>query len=303
MQAPGFETPLAAAIADLPPGLRTRFAPAPTGYLHLGHVANAAVTWRVARMSGGSVVLRIEDHDRQRCRPEYETALLDDLAALGFEPDVPPVGSFRDPGSPSFYRQSDNDDAYTAAVDRLDAIGLVYACDCSRSTFDAWAAAHGRAWVGPGCPGACAARRLPRARAGISWRLALGGDDEAWTDEARGPQSGQVAPRGDQPIRDRHGNWTYALCVVVDDLRHDIGLVIRGEDLLDATPLQIRLGRILGRELPPRFLHHPLIRRPDGRKLSKADGSTAVRELFAAGHSAGDVRAAAERLIGLRSQD
>jgi glutamyl-tRNA synthetase/glutamyl-Q tRNA(Asp) synthetase len=294
----GFGAALEAAIGDLPGGLRTRFAPAPTGYLHLGHVANALVTWNVARATRGRVVLRVEDHDRQRCRQAYEAALLDDLEALGFAPDEPSIESLRS-GRPSAWRQSDNGSVYEAAVAELDSWDLVYACDCSRSTFLAWAADHGRTWPGPGCPGGCAGRHLARDERGVSWRVALGDGEEPWTDLVLGPRSGSPALTGDLPIRDRHGNWTYGLCVVVDDLRHGIDLVTRGEDLLAATPAQVRLGRLLGRATPPRFLHHPLIRRPDGRKLSKADGATAVRELLAAGTPAGEVRRRAAQAIGI----
>ena len=112
----GFGAALDAAIAELPRGLRTRFAPAPTGYLHLGHVANAVVVWGVATATRGAVILRIEDHDRQRCRPEYEVALLDDLEALGFVPGEPPIAEFRT-GLPSPYRQSDNDRTYATAAE------------------------------------------------------------------------------------------------------------------------------------------------------------------------------------------
>ena len=256
------------------------------------------MVWGVARATGGRVILRIEDHDQQRCRPAFEAALLDDLQALGFMPDEPPLESLRT-GSPSPYRQSDNGPAYAAAVEGLRARGLVYACDCSRTTFAAWAAAHGRRWHGPGCPGDCAARGLSSQAAGVAWRAALGGGEECWTDLVLGPRSGEPSGDGDLPVRDRHGNWTYALCVVVDDLRHGIDLVIRGEDLLDATPAQVRLGRLLGRPAPPHFLHHPLIRRPDGRKLSKADGATGVRELLALGTTAFEVRVNAANAIGL----
>ena len=287
-------------MTGLPSGLRTRFAPAPTGYLHLGHVANALVVWDVAQAARGSVILRIEDHDRQRCRPEFEAALLDDLEALGFAPDEPSIAELRD-GRPSSYRQSDNGRTYATAVALLDAKGLVYACDCTRSTFAARAARRGVRWSGPGCPGGCAERHLSRDEPGLTWRLAMGGTDEAWTDLALGPQSGPATTAGDLPVRDRHGNWTYALCVVVDDLRHQIDLVIRGEDLLEATPAQVRLGRLLGRGEPPRFLHHPVIRRPDGRKLSKADGATSVRELLAAGSGSTELLARAGAAIGLPS--
>jgi glutamyl/glutaminyl-tRNA synthetase len=268
-------------LAALPRGALTRFAPAPTGYLHLGHVANAVWTWGMATATGGRVLLRIEDHDRQRCRPVFDAALLEDLAWLGFAPDLGPV------------RQSDPDalDAYAAAMERLRADDLVYGCTCTRATFTSWAAAHGRAWSGPGCPGSCRERGLD----GPVLRVALGGGSETWMDGLVGPCSDEVAPASDLPIRDRHGNWTYGFCVVVDDLRQDIGLVVRGRDLLHATPTQIRLARLLGRASPAVFLHHRLIRRPDGSKLSKSGGDTGVRDLRAAGMTAADLigRAAA----------
>lgn len=262
--------------------VRTRFAPAPTGYLHLGHVANAIWVWGLARTGGAAVLLRIEDHDRKRCRPEYEAALLEDLAWLGFTPDEGPV------------RQSDDDAPYTAALDRLRDDGLVYGCDCSRSTFEAWAAEHGRRWHGPGCPGGCGERGLD----GPVLRAALGGGSERWMDALVGPCSDDVARDGDLPVRDRDGHWTYAFSVVVDDLRQDIDLVVRGRDLLGATAVQIRLGRLFGREAPATFAHHPLVRGPDGRKLSKAGGATAVRDLRAAGRSAAEVIESAAAAAG-----
>lgn len=262
-------------------------------------MANALAVWGAAAATGGSVVLRIEDHDRQRCRPTFEAAILDDLEALGFAPDEPTIGSLRR-GGPSPYRQSDNDAAYADAVAALDEAGLVYACDCSRATFSTWTTEHGERWTGPGCPGACAARGIPRAATATAWRVALGDGDEAWTDLVQGSRSGSPADGGDLPIRDRHGSWTYALCVVVDDIRHGIDLVVRGEDLFDATPAQVRLGRLLGREQPPRYLHHPLIHRPDGRKLSKADGATGVRELLRDGATPAELRRRAAAAIGLK---
>ena len=253
----------------------TRFAPAPTGYLHLGHVANAVWTWGLAATRRAEVLLRIEDHDRQRSRREYDAALLEDLDWLGFRADRGPV------------HQTDRDalESYQEALRSLSERGLVYACDCSRATFAAWAATHGRPWSGPGCPGGCRGRAVDAP----TLRAALGGGDESWMDELVGPCRDDVAPTGDLPIRDRHGNWTYGFCVVVDDLRHGVDLVVRGRDLLHATPSQIRLARLLGRETAPTFAHHPLIRRPDGRKLSKSAGDTAVRELRDAGRSAAEV--------------
>ena len=115
-----------------------------------------------------------------------------------------------------------------------------------------------------------------------------------------GPCADEVAAAsGDMPIRDRDGNWTYGFAVVVDDLRQSIDLVIRGRDLLSATPTQIRLARLLGRGTPPTFAHHALIRRPDGSKLSKADRDTSVREMRAAGRSAADLIGAAAAASGL----
>jgi glutamyl/glutaminyl-tRNA synthetase len=257
----------------LPPGPTTRFAPAPTGYLHLGHVANALWVWGAARSAAGRVVLRIEDHDRQRSRPSYESAILEDLDWLGFIAEVGPV------------RQSDSDGqaAYGRARARLAADGRIYGCDCTRSTFARWAAAHGQPWVGPGCPGSCRGRRLGTTAGTL--RVDLGDGTEAWDDLLAGPCVGPVAPAGDLVVRDRHGSWTYGFCVVVDDLRQVVDLIVRGRDLLHATPTQIRLARLLGRPTPPVLLHHPLIRRPDGSKLSKSAGDTGVRELRAAGHS------------------
>jgi glutamyl-tRNA synthetase/glutamyl-Q tRNA(Asp) synthetase len=276
----------------------TRFAPAPTGRLHLGHLANAIYVWGLARRFGARVVLRIEDHDRQRCRPEYEHALLDDLDRLGIAADEPSTDALR--RGPSPFRQSDNDDEYRAALALLEGVGLAYACDCTRSTFAAWRTGHRASWSGPGCPGNCRERALPTVPdTGV--RVALGDGDEAWVDVLRGPASGAVAPRGDLLVRDRNGNWTYALCVVVDDLRHGIDLVVRGEDLLDATAPQIRLARLLGRTVPPTFAHHPLIRRPDGTKLSKADGATAIGELLDSGAPPARLFGEAASRVGLQS--
>jgi glutamyl-Q tRNA(Asp) synthetase len=230
------------------------------------------------------VLLRIEDHDRQRCRPEFDAAVLEDLAWLGFVPDAGPV------------RQGDPDaqTAYVAALERLGGDGLVYGCNCTRATFEGWAKARGRAWSGPGCPGGCRGR----GATGPVVRVALGGGSETWMDALVGPCSDEVASAGDLPIRDSHGNWTYGFCVVVDDLRQGVGLVVRGRDLLHATPGQIRLARLLGRATPPVFLHHPLIRRPDGSKLSKSDSDTGVRELRAAGARATELIARAAAATG-----
>ena len=277
-------------------GPTTRFAPAPTGRLHLGHLANAIFVWGLARRLDGRVLLRVEDHDRQRCRPEHEAALLDDLDRLGIAADEPSTDELR--AGESSFRQSDNGAWYDAALDQLARATEVYPCDCSRSTFAAWRAANGRAWTGPGCPGGCRMRSLAPRR-DLTLRADLGDGDERWEDLLVGLRSGPVAPDGDLPIRDRNGNWTYAFCVVVDDMRHEVDLVVRGEDLVDATPEQIRLGSVLGRAAPATFAHHPLVRRPDGSKLSKADGATSIGDLLDAGRSPADVFGEAAARVGL----
>ena len=280
----------------LPAAPTTRFAPAPTGDLHLGHLVNAAYVWGVARASGGTVVLRIEDHDRQRSRAEHERGLLADLDALGLRPDRASTDALR--SGPSGYRQSDCGPRYVAALARLRERGLAYACDCARSTFAAWSRDHGSTFTGPGCPGRCRERGL--VDDGVTpLRVDLGEGEEHWVDLLLGPMSDSPTRAGDPLLRDRHGNWTYGFCVVVDDLEHGIDLVIRGRDLLDATAGQLRLARLLGRETPPSFLHHALIRKADGSKLSKADGDTSVRSLLAAGHTAGELLGEAAAAVGL----
>lgn len=249
-------------------------------------MANALWVWGLAGITNSRVLLRIEDHDRERCRPEYDAAILEDLVWLEFEPDAGPV------------RQREDPEPYAAALGRLRADGLAYACDCTRSTFAAWTAEHGTAWRGPGCPGGCLTRNLADD-GGLTVRVALGDGEERWDDLLLGSQTGVPVETGDLAIRDRHGNWTYAFAVVVDDLRQSISLVVRGEDLADATPAQIRLGRLLGRAEPPAFAHHALIRKPGGAKLSKADGDTGVRDRRTAGQRPEEVIGAAAASVGL----
>ena len=275
----------------------TRFAPAPTGRLHLGHLANAIYVWGLALRHGARVVLRIEDHDRQRCRPEYETALLDDLDRLGITADEPSTDALRS-GEPSRFRQSDLGATYEGALASLEVQGRSYGCECTRSTFAAWREAHGPVFSGPGCPGGCRDRFLDPGP-GIGIRVALGGGGESWADLLLGRIVARVAASGDLLIRDRNGNWTYALCVVVDDIAHGVDLVVRGEDLVDATASQVRLARLLGRPAPPAFAHHPLVLRPDGSKLSKADGDTAIGDLLDAGMRAEELFGEAAFRIGL----
>jgi glutamyl-Q tRNA(Asp) synthetase len=269
-------------------GWRTRFAPAPTGYLHLGHLVNAIHVWGIARAFGGTVRLRLEDHDLTRCKPEYEAALLEDLEWLGFVPDEATVREFR--SGPTPHRQSDNGAAYARALARLHAAGLVYPCTCSRRDV---LRVVGDVPPGdePCYPGTC--RTTPRAAESTRARRVQLSDDEVRFDDLRLGLQQQVpaTQSGDVLVRDRFGHWTYQFAVVVDDLDQAVDVVIRGEDLLSSTGRQVLIGRALGRATPPQYLHHPLLLHADGRKLSKAASDTSLRELRAAG-------ATAESLIG-----
>jgi glutamyl/glutaminyl-tRNA synthetase len=289
---------LAALRRRLPARPLTRFAPSPTGYLHLGHVANAVYVWGIARALGGRVLLRMEDHDRGRCRPAYEAAALEDLDWLGLESDLGPTGEFRGGSSP--YRQSDCSACYEEALSRLAEQGKVFACDCSRKDIAADAGdVFNEETV---YPGRCRDRGL-EAAPGRGLRLRIEPGSERFVDGRLGEQSQEPATQcGDLLLRDRLGQWTYQLAVVVDDLRHGVDLVIRGEDLLSSTGRQLRIARLLGRDDPPVFVHHPLISRPDGAKLSKASGDTGIRELRRAGVRPPTVLGRAAWLTGLLDQ-
>jgi glutamyl-tRNA synthetase/glutamyl-Q tRNA(Asp) synthetase len=267
----------------LPPPVLTRFAPAPTGFLHLGHVVNALYVWGLAEARGGQVRLRIEDHDRQRSRPAYARAIVEDLSWLGFEHDGPIVC------------QREREDVYRAALARLAGQGLVYGCTCTRAALQQPAAAAG---VERRYANTCRTRGLAPVD-GVGWRLRIDGGDEHFDDLLAGPHHQDPAAQGgDLLLRDRLGNWTYQFAVVADDLQQGITHVVRGEDLLASTGRQIRLARLLGRHTPPAFAHHPLVMKTPTEKLSKSDGATGVRELRASGWSAADVRHEATRLAG-----
>jgi glutamyl-tRNA synthetase/glutamyl-Q tRNA(Asp) synthetase len=271
----------------------TRFAPAPTGLLHLGHVVNAIHVWGLAARHGAEVLLRIEDHDRQRSRPEYEAGVLDDLDWLGFRADRFPTAAFRAGVCDS--RQSDRDAVYRQTTRDLHARGLVYGCTCSRQRLGPARPAD-RALT---CRGQCRDRGLPLDD-GMAWRVRIDAGTEAFDDLLLGAKS-QTPDRdlGDVAIRDRHGNWTYQFAVTVDDLLQHVDLVVRGRDLLPSTGLQIRLARLIGRPTPPRFAHHPLLMKSATEKLSKSDGDTGIADLRAAGMAPGEVIGRAAWQIGL----
>ena len=268
--------------------MTTRFAPAPTGRLHLGHVLNAATVWGAARLLEHQVLLRIEDHDQHRSRPAFEQAILDDLDWLGFGPDIYPTAAFRRGRCAG--RQSDRMEHYLTAAADLDARGLLYGCDCTWAALLAGARSTAGEWVHPE---SCRERRLALGT-GLGWRVRIDPGVERFDDLQLGPQAQDPAAQGgDLLIRDRRGNWTYQFAVTVDDWLQSIDLVVRGTDLLDSTGRQIRLARMLGRETPPQFLHHPLIMKSATQKLSKSDGDTAVADLRARGWSPEDVLSAA----------
>jgi glutamyl-tRNA synthetase/glutamyl-Q tRNA(Asp) synthetase len=262
----------------------TRFAPSPTGYLHLGHVVNAIYVWGVAQALAGDVIVRIEDHDRIRSRPAFEDALLEDLQWLGFVGDT----------ATSIVRQRERDDIYHEALARLRRVAHVYACDCSRTTF------RGELY-----PGHCRHRGLEE-RPGRGLRLQFDPGVEQAEDLLLGSiQQTPAEQCGDLLLKDRDGHWTYQFAVTVDDLHQRVTLVTRGADLLSSTGRQVRLGNLLRRAgvsntpWPPHYLHHPLVLDEGGTKLSKSTGATGVRHLRATGLTPGEVigmAAAAVRL-------
>jgi len=269
----------------------TRFAPAPTGWLHLGHALNAAYVWGVARERGGRVLLRIEDHDRERCRPEYESGILDDLDWLGYRPDIFPTSAFRAGSSDG--RQSNRDRIYRDAVRILSSQGLAYACDCTRREI---ARHSSEDHVELRYTGHCRDRGLA-LQDGRGWRVRMDPGVERFVDGRLGAQEQDPSAQcGDLLIRDRQGNWTYQFCATVDDWRQNIDVVIRGVDLLPSTGRQIRLARLLGRTQPPAFFHHPLIMKSPSQKLSKSDRDTGIRDLRARGWTPEQVKAAAQAL-------
>lgn len=271
--------------------MRTRFAPAPTGWLHLGHVLNAEYVWT----SGAEVLLRIEDHDRERCRPEYEAGILDDLDWLGYRPDIFHTDAFR--AGVCDGRQSDRETVYREAVDVLARAGVVYACDCARAVIEERTSGLRSPTSELRYDGHCRDRGLPLAD-GYGWRARMDPGVERFADRRLGSQEQDPSVQcGDVLVRDRLGNWTYQFGASVDDFRHGIDLVIRGEDLLASTGRQIRLARLLGREQPSTFLHHALIMKSPDQKLSKSDGDTGIRELRGRGLTPAQVKAEVRHII------
>jgi glutamyl-Q tRNA(Asp) synthetase len=276
----------------------TRFAPSPTGYLHLGHVRSALAGWRAAREAGGGrFLLRIEDIDRTRCRPHFTAAITEDLAWLGLDWDGP------------IRRQSEHFADYRAALAQLEAAGLLYPCFCTRRGIQAEIARAGSAPHGPSglgemglsYPGTCrrlgAAERAARREAARDYALRL---DVAAALKRTGPLVWQddghpvaAAPTaGDVVLARKEVPTSYHLAVTVDDALQGVTLVTRGADLYAATHIHRLLQALLG--LPtPRYRHHPLLTDTDGRRLAKRDGATTIRAMRDAGMTPEEVIAAA----------
>ncbi|MFO6451968.1 MULTISPECIES: tRNA glutamyl-Q(34) synthetase GluQRS [unclassified Aeromicrobium] len=243
-----------------------RFAPSPSGDLHLGNLRTAVLAWLFARADGRPFLMRVEDLDRQRSRPEFEASQLADLASLGLTWDGPVV------------RQSERDPLYAAALERLTAAGLTFECFCTRREIaEAVSAPHGPPGSYPGtCRDLTESEREAR-RAERSPAIRLRARERSWTirDELHGEVEGHV---DDLVLRRGDGAHAYNLAVVVDDADQGVDQVVRGDDLLDAAPAQAYLTHVLGAPAPV-YAHVPLALNAEGRRLAKRDGDVTLRDL------------------------
>ena len=263
-----------------------RFAPSPTGPLHLGNLRTALLAWLFARSAGARFLVRVEDLDRSRVRPGMEEAQLSDLRALGLDWDGPVV------------RQSERMELYEDATDQLDADGLLYPCYCTRAEIRAAVSAPHGISTADRYPGTCreltAAQRAEREAAGRPPALRVRSEDAriAFEDRLLGSFEETV---DDFVVRRNDGTPAYQLAVVVDDAAQGTGEVVRGADLADSTPRQILLARLLS--LPePAYTHVPLVLGPDGRRLAKRHGAVALSDR---GEGPDEVRAWMARTLGL----
>ncbi|MGB5869320.1 MAG: tRNA glutamyl-Q(34) synthetase GluQRS [Albidovulum sp.] len=278
--------------------MRTRFAPSPTGPLHLGHAYSAILAYDLAQAAGGEFVLRIEDTDLARCRPEWEALIYEDLNWLGLTWGAP------------VWRQSDNLARYDAALDQLAGAGLIYPCKCTRADIRAaLAAPQEGVESGEGVyPGLCRHRNMDDRQTGDALRLdmakalaslsGLGGFTELGSKKF-GTYALDSAlllkGHGDAVLgRKAQGYISYVLASVIDDAAQGISHVIRGDDLFEITFLQVLLQNLLG--LPtPAYHHHRLIRDDAGKRLAKRDDARAIRLFRDEGASPADIR----RMVGL----
>jgi len=250
--------------------------------------------WSLARQKGSEVLLRMEDHDRGRCKASYEAEILADLRWLGLHPDSGLALDGESTASP--YRQSDCHAVYEEAFAMLQAQGLCYGCRCSRKEI---LARTGQTEGELRYDNYCRDLGLSPA-ADMTWRMRLPEDSVRFHDYYGGVQQQDPGKEsGDLAIRDRNGHWTYHFCVVVDDMRHGVDWIIRGEDLFTSTGRQILLGKCLGQPTPPAYAHHPLLATDDGRKLSKRDFDAPLRTLRLEGASSEAVLAQALCAMGV----
>ena len=252
-----------------------RYAPSPSGRMHLGNLLCCLLAWLSAKSKGGQVLLRIEDLDAARCPRRYADAIVDDLAWLGLADDGP---------QPPVY-QSERAAVYQQFYDKLAAKGLVYPCFCSRSQLHAASAPHrsdGQV-VYPGtCRGLTPEEIAEKARRKApAWRVRVPDEEIAFTDGHLGPYAENLARDcGDFYLRRADGVFAYQLAVVVDDALMGVTEVVRGADLLSSTPRQLWLYRELGLQAP-QFYHLPLLLDHEGRRLSKRDGDQSLENLRA----------------------
>lgn len=258
------------------PGEITRFAPSPTGELHLGHALAAKVAWEEARAGGGVFLLRLEDIDLSRCRESYVAAMKEDLRWLGF--------SWPEP----VWRQSGRMEIYAAALRRLRDLDLLYPCFCTRQEIAAAASAP-QGPEGPVYPGTCRAlpesERIERMASGAAYAWRLNAERAmrragklTWHDRRHGTFPVDLGGLGDVVLARKEVPVSYHLAVTVDDAAQGVTLVTRGEDLLPATHVHRLLQCLL--ELPvPEWLHHGLVRDENGRRLAKRDAARSLRHL------------------------
>ena len=283
----------------------TRFAPSPTGPLHLGHACSAMLAHDMARAAGGTFHLRIDDLDTSRSRPEWEARIYDDLAWLGLTWPRP------------VWRQSDRLARYRDALAQLWALGLLYPCTCSRADIRAAASApqEGAPMLGPDgivYPGTCRPSHPPSGpmpdaplRLDIARALAMAGDDLTFTETGAGPdgETGTIRlgdlPQtvGDVALARTETGASYHLAIVCDDADQGITHVIRGQDLFPATAIHVLLQHLLGMTTPT-YHHHRLIRDETGRRLAKRDDARAIATYRAEGLTPADIR----RMVGLAPQ-
>ncbi len=281
----------AATVARVPDG---RYAPSPTGTLHLGNLRTALLAWLFSRSSGSRFLMRVEDLDTGRSRERFVAEQLADLAALGLDWDGPVV------------RQSERGERYAAALAALDARGLVYPCWCTRAEIrQAATAPHGALPDGT-YPGTCreltAAESRGRERSGRPAALRVRADAAQVTVEDRLLGSiGSVVD--DFVLRRTDGDWAYNLAVVVDDHAQGVAEVVRGADLLETTPRQAWLHGALGYGAPPAYAHVPLLLGADGARLAKRHGAVTLADRAAQDRSAADVRAELAASVGLCAAD